>query len=1074
MSNPMRWKYPALWVGAAAGLAVGGVAAGLVVRGASGALVGVVLGALVGVLAVFWGSRQAKSERQQAARLWDAIGEPTASGGGRSPAGLLRPEQAVVPFTGREAELGLLRKWATSSAARSVQVLVGAGGTGKTRLALQVASESGGPWRLVAAGAEGTAMQAARGWTTGPVLLVLDYAETRVDLARLLQAVMEDPGPVRVLLLARSLGDWWDELVEQSPYPIARLLTEVPAIRLDAPLSDAALAAAAVPCFAHALGLPVPERVEFELPTRRVPVLVLHAAALVAVLRSAQDPPGSPLVNVAGAMDELLGHEFRYWRRSAVAAGLPEGGQLVKQVVAAAALLGAESLADAAQVAGRVPDLADAAPQELLRWARWLYELYPAGAHGQLGSLQPNLLAETHVAEQLASDRALALGCLRGLMEGQAVQALTVLARAWAHHPDAEQVIVAALHDDLGHLAIPAATVTVQTRAELGGLLEVALRDAPASMETLVDIAEALPSPSVVLGPASLTVTLRIRASLPPGSKPQTVALWDQRAGVTLVTLGRPAEALPVTGEAVAVYRELAAASPDRYFGELAQSLSNLGILFAELGRPAEALPVTEEAVMIRRELAAASPDRYRGELAQSLSNLGILLSGLGRPVEALPVTGEAVAVYRELAAASPDRYRPDLAAALNNLGIRLAELGRPAEALPVTGEAVAVYRELAAASPDRYRPDLAAALNNLGIRLAELGRPAEALPVTEEAVMIRRELAAASPDRYRGELAQSLSNLGILLSGLGRPVEALPVTGEAVAVYRELAAASPDRYRPDLAAALNNLGIRLAELGRPAEALPVTEEAVMIRRELAAANPDRYRPDLAAALNNLGILLSELGRPAEALPVTEEAVMIRRELAAASPNRYRPDLAAALNNLGILFSELGRPAEALPVIEEAVTAYRELAAANPDRYRPDLAAALNNLGILFSELGRPAEALPVTEEAVTAYRELTAASPDRYRPAFAQSLSNLGIWLWELGRPAEALPPAQEATTIRRELASTTPERYDPELVQSLSSLAGVLSALSREGEAEDARAAALAIREGRNRSSSAGRDIR
>ena len=45
--------------------------------------------------------------------------------------------------------------------------------------------------------------------------------------------------------------------------------------------------------------------------------------------------------------------------------------------------------------------------------------------------------------------------------------------------------------------------------------------------------------------------------------------------------------------------------------------------MFSELGRPTEALPVTEEAVAIRRELADASPDRYRPDLAQSLGNLG-------------------------------------------------------------------------------------------------------------------------------------------------------------------------------------------------------------------------------------------------------------------------------------------------------------------------------------------------------------------------------------------------------------------------------------------------------------------
>ena len=41
------------------------------------------------------------------------------------------------------------------------------------------------------------------------------------------------------------------------------------------------------------------------------------------------------------------------------------------------------------------------------------------------------------------------------------------------------------------------------------------------------------------------------------------------------------------------MYRELAAASPDRYRTDLAATLNNLGKRFSELGRPAEALPVT-------------------------------------------------------------------------------------------------------------------------------------------------------------------------------------------------------------------------------------------------------------------------------------------------------------------------------------------------------------------------------------------------------------------------------------------------------------------------------------------------
>jgi hypothetical protein len=53
-----------------------------------------------------------------------------------------------------------------------------------------------------------------------------------------------------------------------------------------------------------------------------------------------------------------------------------------------------------------------------------------------------------------------------------------------------------------------------------------------------------------------------------------------------------------------------------------------------ELGRPAEALAVTAEAVAILRELAAASPDRYRPDLAEALDSLAAVLAALDRSVD--------------------------------------------------------------------------------------------------------------------------------------------------------------------------------------------------------------------------------------------------------------------------------------------------------------------------------------------------------------------------------------------------------------------------------------------------------
>ena len=307
----MGWKASALSASiAAVVLGVAGAAIGLKVHGGTGVLIGAAVAGVGTVIAGFVPVYRDRAERRRAAEaaarraLVPMLG-PGPRDSQPGSAFLLRPERAVVPFIdGRAAELEALRAWCGPGAPQSVRVLVGAGGVGKTRLAWELAAGFKAPRRgrrrpdadrgawLVAAGREDDAVQAARGVVTGPVLLVVDYAETRAGLKGLLQDALADAGPVRVLLLARSIAEWWKRLVAESDQGVSELLRQAPPVLLDAAVdpaeSDAELAAAAAPYFAAALDLPAP-RVEFQLPPERVPVLVLHAAALVAVLRSATD-----------------------------------------------------------------------------------------------------------------------------------------------------------------------------------------------------------------------------------------------------------------------------------------------------------------------------------------------------------------------------------------------------------------------------------------------------------------------------------------------------------------------------------------------------------------------------------------------------------------------------------------------------------------------------------------------------------------------------------------------------------------------------------------------------------------
>ena len=103
----------------------------------------------------------------------------------------------------------------------------------------------------------------------------------------------------------------------------------------------------------------------------------------------------------------------------------------------------------------------------------------------------------------------------------------------------------------------------------------------------------------------------------------------------------------PPTQEAADIYRELAAALPDRYRPGLASVLASLGGRLAELGHLAEAVPPVEEAVAIYRELAAELPDRYRSGLASALARLAAVMSRLGREAQASDARSEAEVIRK-------------------------------------------------------------------------------------------------------------------------------------------------------------------------------------------------------------------------------------------------------------------------------------------------------------------------------------------------------------------------------------------------------------------------------------------
>ena len=792
------------------------------------------------------------------------------------PVTLLHPEHGLVPFLGRQPLLDYITDWCQKQAGQPVLLVTGGGGSGKTRL-----------------GREACVQMLMAGWDAGladdqrrdgpamdrlvrPTLLVIDDADLRTDLiSALVDYLRRDANgpPVRLLLLARARGNWWDTLLRQQA--LASAYTTLDLDEYPVPPGDREehfrRASAAFAAYGGHGAQPAdpPPTAELADPAYAEPLLI-HIAALLRTMdmpdmaspvSSGHDRtpggeataahPGTPVRQ--RLLQVLCERErTRWYQLGETHLLLNRDLPLVDQLVALATLTAAADQPSAVSLLAALPNQAEVTRIGAEALAAWAHRLY-AGP-GYWNPLRPDLLAEQHLADtaQLPALAATAAQLASGQPwePGLLTQLLAELTRAAPN-----QTAVQTALGELLAATLPRITRLAVTggRTGLADLASLGLQLAP-QPGLAAQLAEQMPEHSVHL--AALAATLASQR------------VTHYRAGT-------------VDGDPDAADR-------------LAVSLNDLSLRLADVGEVEEALAAIEEAVTIYRELDAADDQgTFQPDLARSLDNLSIRLADAGRLEEALAAGEEAVTIYRELDAADDQgTFQPDLARSLNNLSNQLADVGRLEEALAAGEEAATIYRE----RPDVFRPDLAMSLLiDLSNRLGDLGRPWDALAAMEEAATIYRELAAADRDTFRPDLATLLVNLSNRLGDVGWRRDALTAIQEAATIYRELAAARPDSFRPLLAKSLIDLAGRLTVLGRREEALAAGEEAVTILRELAVARPDSFRPLLATSLNNLAVALDQLGRHEDALATIEEAVTILRDQAAKRPDADHRDLERSL-----------------------------------------------------------------------------------------------------------------------------------------------------------------------------------
>jgi tetratricopeptide (TPR) repeat protein len=990
-----------------------------------------------------------------------------------SPAGLLRADVEAVPFRGRERLLAQLRLWCESPGRFSARLVSGPGGQGKTRLARELGRrmrQDG--WAVLHVAPDLPADHyAALAGVDVPLLVVMDYAETRTaQVGAVVGALRGASGPVRLVLVARTGGEWVDELsFPGAESMIGEALTEIvlperpadtepPAGAMPVALPEladtvderTAMFDAAVAAFAARLGwLPAYRDVDWAAAAtaavrpdlslgRYDTALAVQMAALAALLDRSGGSQTSPEV-------VLLVHERRYWRRLATRLGvldqpgLPDFDRLAGWLVAAAAVCGADTEQEALATLGALPVLAGQPAAVFPALVRWLHELYPA-QHAYWASPPPDRLAEHLVATVLTARPDLLDEVLPAAAESQVYRALIVLSRAAIGRPATHDTLRRLVTDHPVELA-PAALL-VSTAVENPAPLVEAVDSV---IDTVIE-ATGAPDPAPP-SPSGLLLSELYHAI------PARTQLHRRRAARIASALVEYHRGRDAAYRAAAPRRLLRRrARPTAATLDLAETLLKAAYCHSELGEWAQTLTAVEESSELLDRLAATDPGDYDQQRVEALDARAVTLSSMGRTAEALAAEDQAIALLTALARRDPTGYGIVLGQCHGTRAAMLIRLDRWDEALDALRAASALVHS--PTEPDTATTAGVAAFvdTNLTAVLSLLGRQREALAAARQAVDRYRRLAEDRPDSFEPFLTVSLVNLAKTLMETGNADQAVAAAGDAVDRLRRLAAAYPDAYRPHLLMALNNLnGARgLAAPGKlDGQALRDAEEAATGLRELVAERPGVFESDLVVALVNLSGQLSWAGQDARAVEAGTEAVTIGRAHAGRRPDTFEPILANALTNLGTALSELERHDEARPAAEEAVELLRRRAQRHPEIHGRFLVLALHTLGGVLAELDLPGPARAAATEAVSWCRRHRDGAPDPYDQLLGESLANLGVALTHLGQHRQALAADEEARDIFRRLVAREPTRHAEQLVETTRAVVADLTALGRPDQA-------------------------
>ena len=700
---------------------------------------------------------------------------------------LLSARSTPVPFLDRAEALTRLEKWARSEERFAIHVLGGDGGSGKTRLGVELCR------RLTTQNTHG---RGAEVWQAGflqniehsdntsssddasSLLLVVDYAEARpetvTEVINIALRAAVDPARqrVRIVFLVRrpsplsstrqGSNEWIDVLRPQDSKNegINLIIDESSTIVLnDEKLSARErkeLFEAAYSSFTEPPGsLPSSDVLEqLNDPLYSQPLLV----TVDAFLNAHPLPNSQNSCSPDELFEEVLRHEEHYWAehwpsslaintdrdQQSIAATTSADTQgnlnrkLARQAVAAATMTDIQDQEDAISLLNLLPANPGTNTKDL---AQWLRDCYPPHTDGNnkppswCKHLEPDRIGEHLIVSEAADLEPLLRKLLYPSRVGTpSLRTWTVLERA-STDPHLNERVGRILNEVLVEVCQAVHTQAVKSQNS----------DLTAGFVKLFSAVHPHIDPDI---------SYQAKSTLPEGNYLTTFLEYElaQHAADIITPIDDTSE----LDQATYALRKL-----------------SLSRCLANIGRPDDALEVAEQATNRYRALVERNPVSYTPNLANCLNTLAILQAENGRKSKALKSSQKATKLYRDLAKHNPATYTPNLASSLSNLAVHQAGNEQQRKALKTSKEATKLYRDLAKHNPATYTPNLASSLSNLAVYLAGNDQQHEALKTSQEATELCQQLVNENFRAFSGRFAATLETHARILEHCGDATEA-------------------------------------------------------------------------------------------------------------------------------------------------------------------------------------------------------------------------------------------------------------------------------------------------------------